>query len=149
MKTIWNNNLVEYISNQCFRMYWKAFEWARGRSFKFLVFQKHGQCKTNLIYLIFENTAINTKRKWLTHFFLVKKDMLKVWCKFNQNLFVFIEGISIWNLKFLNQTRLYLTPTLILKRSALSSSAATGKRKMAVDTIVNGHAFCTPDSGAL
>jgi len=44
MKTIWNNHLVEYSSNQWFRMYWKAIERARELSFKFMVFHKHGQC---------------------------------------------------------------------------------------------------------
>ena len=63
MKTIGNNHLVEYNSKQCFRIYWKAIEQARERSFKFLASHKHGQCQTYLIYLIHQNTAINTERK--------------------------------------------------------------------------------------
>jgi hypothetical protein len=33
MTNIWNNHLIEYSSNQFFRMYWKAIEQARERSF--------------------------------------------------------------------------------------------------------------------
>jgi hypothetical protein len=93
----WRNTAV----TPYFRMYWKAIEQARERSFEFLVSHKHGQCKTNLIYLIYQNTAINTERKWFNHFCLVKQDMLKVWCKFNQILSVFIGDISIWNFEII------------------------------------------------
>ena len=38
-------------------------------------------------------------KKMIKPLFLLKQDMPKVWCYFDQNLSVFIEDISIWNLE--------------------------------------------------
>jgi hypothetical protein len=52
MKIISDNHLAEYSSNP-FRMYWKAIEQARERSFKFLVSHKHGQYVKPILSILF------------------------------------------------------------------------------------------------
>ena len=101
MKTIWINqwgntavtNTSEYIG--------KLLNKPGNAVFNFWYPTNMVNVKLILSIFFFQNAALNHDRKWFNSFCLVKQDMLKVWCKFDQILSVFIGDILIWNFEII------------------------------------------------